>query len=59
MCGAFSARQRSPDYDEKVKVALSKIWRVIDYICGKRLQPALPELVTVLVRHNKLQCARD
>jgi hypothetical protein len=49
-------RCRSPYYDEKVKVALSKIWRVMDYICGKRLQPGLAELVTVLERHNELQC---
>jgi hypothetical protein len=47
---------RAPYYDEPVKVALIKIWRVMDYICGKRLQPALPELVTVLQRHNELQC---
>lgn len=51
-----SPRYRSPYYDEKVKAALSKIWRVMDYICGKRLQPALPELVTVLERHNELHC---
>jgi len=51
-----AVRCRSPYYDEKVKVALSKIWRVMDYICGKRLQPGLAELVAVLERHNELQC---
>ena len=51
-------RQRSPYYDEKVKAALIKIWKVMDYICGKRLQPALPELLTVLERHNELRCDR-
>jgi hypothetical protein len=51
-----SARCRSAYYDEKVKRALIKIWRVMDYICGKRLQPALPEWVMVLERHNELQC---
>ena len=30
----------------------------MDYICGKRLQPALPELLTVLERHNELHCDR-
>ena len=50
-----SARYRSPYYDEKVKAALSKIWRVMDYICGKRLQLALPELIRLLERHNELQ----
>jgi integrase-like protein len=53
-----SARSRAPYYDEQVKTALVKIWRVMDYICGKRLQPALAELVTVLERHNELHCTR-
>src|SRR5215470_542150 len=53
-----SKRCRAPCYDEKVKVALIKIWKVMDYICGKRLQPALPELLTVLERHNELHCDR-
>jgi hypothetical protein len=49
-------RGRSPFYDEQVKVALLRIWRVMDYICGKRLQAALAELVPVLERHNELHC---
>jgi hypothetical protein len=53
-----SRRCRAPCYDEKVKAALIKIWRRMDYICGKRLQPALPELLTVLERHNELHCDR-
>lgn len=51
-----SRRCRAPLYDEQVKAALIKIWRVMDYICGKRLQPALAELVLVLERHNELRC---
>jgi len=53
-----SPRRRAPYYDEQVRTALVKIWRVMDYICGKRLQPALAELVTVLERHNELRCDR-
>jgi hypothetical protein len=53
-----SARHRPPYYDEPVQVALLQIWRIMDYICGKRLQAALPELVTVLERHNELRCDR-
>jgi hypothetical protein len=53
-----SPRSRAPYYDEKVKATLIKIWRVLDYICGKRLQPALPELLEVLERHNELHCDR-
>jgi len=50
------ARGLAPFYDEKVKAALIKIWKVMDYICGKRMQPALAELVPVLDRHNELHC---
>jgi hypothetical protein len=31
----------------------------MDYICGKRLQPMLPELITVLERHNEFRCDRE
>ena len=51
-----SRRQRSPFYDEQVKAALVQIWKVMDYICGKRLQPALAEMVVVLERHHELRC---
>src|SRR5215212_929413 len=51
-----AARGRAPCYDEKVKAALIKIWKVMDYICGKRMQPALAEMVRVLERHNELHC---
>ena len=51
-----SSRQRSPYYDEQVQAALIKIWRIMDYICGKRLHAALPELVPVLERYNELRC---
>jgi len=54
-----AARHRAPFYDEKVKAALIKIWKVMDYICGKRMQPALAEMVRVLERHNELHCDRS
>src|SRR5712691_7333156 len=36
---------RRPDYDEEVVKALLKVWRIMDYICGKRLAPVLGEMV--------------
>jgi hypothetical protein len=39
--------------------ALLKLWRLMDYICGKRLQPILAELVAVLERHNEFSCDRE
>lgn len=52
-------RKGARRYDEKVQTALVRLWRIMDYICGKRLQPMLPELITVLERHNEFSCDRE
>ncbi|MGH9932529.1 MAG: transposase, partial [Pyrinomonadaceae bacterium] len=52
-------RKRARLYDEKVLTALLKLWRLMDYICGKRLQPILAELVVVLERHNEFSCDKE
>lgn len=57
--GRPRARKRPRIYDEKVMAALVKLWRMMDYICGKRLQPILPELVAVLERYNEFRCHRE
>lgn len=54
-----SRRKRARYYDQTVQTALVKLWRIMDYICGKRLQPMLPELLTVLERHNEFRCDRE
>lgn len=54
--GKCRVRKRTRLYDEKVVTALLKLWRVMDYICGKRLQPILPELLVVLERQNGFTC---
>ena len=38
---------------ESVRV-LAEIWRICGCICGKRLQPFIPEMVKVLERHHDL-----
>jgi hypothetical protein len=57
-CGK-GTRKRARHYDDKVQAGLVKLWRIMDYICGKRLQPLLPELITVLERHNEFRCDRE
>ena len=47
-------RGRQRTYTGDVVRALAEIWRICGYICGKRLQPFIPEIVTVLERHNEL-----
>lgn len=47
-------RGRRRQYTGSVVAALVKVWRVCGRICGKRLQPFLPEVVAVLERHGEL-----
>lgn len=49
-------RARCSYYDAKVVKVLVIIWRVMNYICGKRLAPVLGEMVELLVRRNELKC---
>jgi len=38
---------------ESIRI-MAEIWRICGCICGKRLQPFIPEMVTVLERHKEL-----
>jgi hypothetical protein len=42
-------------YDEAVRDALVVLWEASDRVCGKRLKPLLPVLVTALERHGHLR----
>lgn len=46
-------RTRRKTYDEPVVQALKKIWKMLDYVCGKRLAAALPETIAALERHEQ------
>lgn len=43
-------RRRKRIYDDEVKKALARIWWIMDYPCGKRLVPVLPEIIEKLKR---------
>ena len=47
-------RGRQRTYTGEVVRALAEVWHICGCICGKRLQPFVPEMVTVLERHNEL-----
>lgn len=47
-------RGRQRTYTGSVINALHKIWQICGCICGKRLQPFLPEMVKTLERHHEL-----
>jgi hypothetical protein len=38
------------NYDEPTVKALVQVWRIMEYICGKRLAPVLGEIVERLRR---------
>jgi hypothetical protein len=44
-------------YDEAVREALVVLWEASDRVCGKRLIPLLPILVSALERHGHLTLA--
>ncbi len=48
-------RNRQRTYDDKVLLALKKIWFIMDCICGKRLAPILNELIAVLERFGEIE----
>ena len=56
--GAKQPRKRQVEYGPEVVAPLKKVWKVMDYICGKRLAPVLAEVVPILVRHGELKASR-
>ena len=47
-------RTRSRFYDEAVRQAVVVLWEASDRVCGKRLKPLLPILVSAMERHGHL-----
>ena len=52
-------RGRQRTYTGAVVNALAEIWRICGCICGKRLQPFLPEMVKTLERHGELKLDKE
>jgi hypothetical protein len=48
-------RPRKKRYGPEVLTALIDVWKVLDYICGKRLAAALPQVVARLVACKELR----
>ncbi len=42
-------------YDDKVRKVLEKIWEVMDYLCGTRLAPIIPEIISKLEAFGEIQ----
>ncbi|MEQ9364031.1 MAG: hypothetical protein RIF32_07310 [Leptospirales bacterium] len=46
-------------YDTDVRLALEKVWAVLDYVCGKRLVAVLPDVLERLIKLNEISVSRD
>lgn len=53
--GKGRKRTRQPEYGGDVANVLRQVWETMDYICGKRLAAALPEVVGRLVDWGELE----
>jgi len=54
---ARKRKGRPRQYSIEVEMALKTAWEATDRLCSKRLQPFLPELVTILKRNGELKVA--
>ena len=57
--GQSRARPERRVYDQAIREALIVVWEASDRICGKRLQPLVPILVSAMERHGHLQLAPE
>jgi hypothetical protein len=54
-----ATRRRARVYDERMIGIVRMAWAILDGPCGKRLAPALPELVSALERHGELRVTAE
>ena len=47
-------RKRKYIYTNEDIYCLSKVWEIMDYPCGQRLQPNLGEIIDILLKHKEL-----
>jgi len=47
-------RKRKCTYTNEDVYWLSKVWEIMDYPCGQRLEPVLPEMIDILISFKEL-----
>jgi hypothetical protein len=52
-------RTRSRVYDDRVLLALERVWKIMDFICGKRLWAVLDETLDRLENFGEIRCDRE
>lgn len=59
---SFEPKIRKPrkyKYTREVVKALKDVWEIMDYPCGQRLEPQLPEWVDILREHKELNVSDE
>jgi len=51
--------KRKKVYDETVVAVLREVWKILDYICGKRLQPVLVETIRALEQFGEMKLSDE
>jgi hypothetical protein len=51
-------RERMSRYEPIIE-PLEKLWAVSNFLCGKRLEPFIPELLANMKRHNEIQLTKE
>jgi len=54
-CRKRVKRSRDRTYDEQVVRVLKKVWQIMGFICGKRLKPALEQVIPVLEKYKEIE----
>lgn len=54
-CRKRVKRTRDRTYDEQVVRVLKRVWLIMGFICGKRLKPALKEVIPILERYKEIE----
>lgn len=47
-------RMKPRVYDQAVLAVIKKIWKILNYPCGKRFAPFLPEIILSLEKHGEI-----
>jgi hypothetical protein len=54
-CRKKVKRTRDRTYDEQVVRVLKRVWLIMGFICGKRLKPALKEVIPILEKYKEIE----
>jgi len=54
-CRKKVKRARDRIYDERLVRVLKRVWVIMGFMCGKRLEPALKEVIPILERYKEIE----